>query len=86
MKAEHAVVSHALARGYLSSDEPLLHFGLGESDRIDALRIRWPSGIRHELRDVEAGRLYTISEHGEKGADAEPAPRPMFVETTGETG
>ena len=31
-------------RGYLSSMDPSLHFGLGQADRIDSLIVQWPSG------------------------------------------
>ncbi|MCB1092071.1 MAG: CRTAC1 family protein, partial [Verrucomicrobiae bacterium] len=30
--------------GSLASDEPVIHFGLGESPQVDRLTIRWPSG------------------------------------------
>lgn len=31
-------------RGYQSSVEPVLHFGLGETAEVDSLHIRWPDG------------------------------------------
>ena len=58
-----------LARGYLSSDEPLLHFGLGDHEAIETLRVEWPSGVVQELPDLQAGHLYTITE-----PDRDPAP------------
>lgn len=33
---------HYLTRGYLSSVDPTVHFGLGQSTRIDSLRVIWP--------------------------------------------
>ena len=32
-------------KGYHSYDEPILHFGIGESNSIDKIEIRWPSGL-----------------------------------------
>jgi len=32
--------------GYLSQSSKTLHFGLGDSDAVDRVEIRWPSGIR----------------------------------------
>src|SRR5688500_11442279 len=33
-----------VARGYLSSVEDILHFGLGKSTSVDSIRIIWPDG------------------------------------------
>ncbi|HVX12443.1 MAG TPA: CRTAC1 family protein [Pirellulales bacterium] len=35
--------------GYLSQSSKILHFGLGDSDRIDHAEIRWPSGVRQPI-------------------------------------
>ncbi len=47
---------------YLSHNDMLVHFGLGESARIDEVRIRWPSGEIEELEALEGNRLWTIRE------------------------
>jgi hypothetical protein len=47
-------------RGFMSGDEPALHFGLGDAPRIDSLVIQWPSGARAEFSDLPADRIYTI--------------------------
>jgi hypothetical protein len=41
-----------------------IHFGLGETERIDRVRIRWPNGTSEELGGFEAGRVVTIREGG----------------------
>jgi hypothetical protein len=76
-----------LARGYLSSDEPLLHFGLGADTRIEELVIEWPSGARQTLRDLAVDHMHTITER----ADAAPArdhdaPAPLFEEAARDLG
>jgi hypothetical protein len=48
--------------GFLSSSSPVLHFGLGPAERVDALEIRWPSGTRQRLEDVAADQRLTIRE------------------------
>ncbi len=50
------------ARGYLSSDEPIAHFGLGVDSAVDRLEVEWPSGHRQSFDDLEAGFLYRITE------------------------
>jgi hypothetical protein len=50
------------AVGYASASDSRVHFGLGENRRIKEIQIRWPSGIRQELRDVDVDRVMTIEE------------------------
>ncbi len=50
------------AQSYLSQNDPRLHFGLGKSAKVDALEIRWPSGVVQTLRDVPADRYITVTE------------------------
>jgi hypothetical protein len=51
-----------LARGFLSTNEPIAHFGLGDRTRIDRLEVRWPSGHVQSFTGLEPGRLYTVRE------------------------
>ncbi len=48
--------------GYLSSEDPRLHFGLGQHTRVDRLEINWPSGITQVLEKVPADQILTITE------------------------
>ena len=48
--------------GYLSSDDPRLHFGLGERTQVDRIEITWPSGINQVLEKVPADQILTITE------------------------
>jgi enediyne biosynthesis protein E4 len=50
------------AKGYLSSVELPLTFGLGSSVKADSIVIKWPSGKTTELKDVAAGKSYTVDE------------------------
>ncbi|MGB7759317.1 MAG: CRTAC1 family protein [Bryobacteraceae bacterium] len=50
------------ATGYASSSDPRVHFGLGANRRIRELEIRWPSGARQVLRDLEVDRIMTVEE------------------------
>lgn len=43
-------------RGIFSSVEHLLHFGLGDTKRVDRLLVRWPDGRTQEFRDVAANQ------------------------------
>jgi len=61
-------------RGYMSADQPLLHFGLGRRQSVDTLEIRWPSGVVQRFQSLPAGRRYEIVE---PNAAAEPLERPQ---------
>ena len=48
--------------GYAASSDPRVHFGLGASRSVREIEIRWPSGVRQLLRDVQADRVITVEE------------------------
>jgi hypothetical protein len=48
--------------GYQSHNDLRLHFGLGKEARIDSLEVRWPSGYRQVMRDIQGDRLLRIVE------------------------
>jgi len=44
----------------------VVHFGLGDAERVERLTILWPSGLRQELTDLAGDRHIVVDE----GADA----------------
>lgn len=48
--------------GYLSQGDPRMHFGIGKSDKIEKISIRWPSGKMQELTDVTPNQILKINE------------------------
>ncbi len=67
------VRSLVLARGYLSSSEPILHFGLGEATQIQRVTIDWPSGLTQVLENLAVDRRYTVTEPDEVPKPLPPA-------------
>jgi hypothetical protein len=49
-------------RGFQSSVDPVLHFGLGSIEQIDSLHIRWPTGEFQVLKNVTANQKLQIKE------------------------
>ena len=49
---------------YLSSEDPRIHFGLGNATRIESLRIEWPDGRERVLTDVEVDRVLRVTPDG----------------------
>jgi hypothetical protein len=64
-------------RGFMSGDEPALHFGLGDAERIESVVVQWPNGARDEFRDLAADCIYTIKQDAAapKAAPRQPLPR-----------
>lgn len=50
------------ANTFYSQAVSFVHFGLGNSPKVDHLVVRWPSGITHELRDIAADRHIVVDE------------------------
>jgi enediyne biosynthesis protein E4 len=48
-------------RGFLSTVEPRLHFGLGSTTIIDSLEIIWPDGKYQLLQNVKANQVLTLN-------------------------
>jgi len=51
-------------RGFLSAVEPLLHFGLGTSRKVELLEIRWPDGRTQQLKNLPANQRLNINYQG----------------------
>ncbi len=47
---------------YLSQNDLRLHFGLGVSDKMSEVSIRWPNGETEILRELPADFIYTVGE------------------------
>jgi enediyne biosynthesis protein E4 len=56
--------------GYLSSSDPRVHFGLGDSAVASSIEIHWPSGIVQTLKDVRGDRQVQVDESGATEAPA----------------
>ena len=48
--------------GFVSQQEPLIHFGLGNVSVVDSLIISWPYGIEQKSYSLSANRTLTIAE------------------------
>ena len=50
------------ASGYLSQNDPRLHFGLGAKKKVDLIEVIWPSGKTQQLENIDINQLITITE------------------------
>lgn len=69
-----------LTRGYQSSIDPRMHFGLGSATTVHEIIVDWPSGERSVLKDVGADQILTIkqSEAQELTPSVTKANKPLF--------
>jgi hypothetical protein len=57
--------------GYLSQSSLPLYFGLGKTDSVEKVEVRWPSGVHQILTEnIKANQLLTIEEESVGGVGA----------------
>jgi hypothetical protein len=72
-------------RGFQSSVDPRLHFGLGASLQLDSLIVIWPDHRYQVLRDVAVDQAITLSQDDAAGRHVyqhEPTAEPLFEALT----
>nr|WP_295933266.1 VCBS repeat-containing protein [uncultured Dyadobacter sp.] len=79
------VAENSPYRGYLSTVEPFVHFGLGREESVQQVKITWPGGRVQVLTNVKANQVLVVKE---KDAVMQPmvvpAPEPkLFTDITG---
>ena len=57
---------------YRSQMPNLVHFGLGDAERVERLEIRWPSGKTQVLADLKADSHIVVDEAKDGSAAVEP--------------
>jgi hypothetical protein len=48
--------------GYLSQNDPRIHFGLGNSQAVEKIEIKWPSGKVQILENINANQILKVIE------------------------
>jgi hypothetical protein len=70
-------------RGYLSSVDPTVHFGLGKTNKIDSIVIRWLDGKENVFRNTTANQVVKVNyKEAAPGIDRTPVYHPAFKEST----
>ena len=47
-------------RGFQASSEPIIHFGYGQTNRIDSLKVIWPDGTFQVVKDVDVNQTLKL--------------------------
>jgi hypothetical protein len=62
-KGKYQFTEHYLTRGFASSVDPIVHFGLSQDKSIDSIKVTWPSGSNTTiLRNVRSDQIIEINE------------------------
>jgi len=48
--------------GYLSQNDPRMHFGLAKNALVEKIEIKWPSGKLQVLENIKANQILTVKE------------------------
>jgi len=48
--------------GYLSQNDPRIHFGLAKNEIVERIEIKWPSGKLQVLENVKVNQILTVKE------------------------
>ena len=91
------VLEQEPTRGFLSSVDPRLHFGLGASKQIDSLTVIWPNRRFQTLKNLTGDTTLTLSQKdatqlhqypGRAGTQRQRASavQPLFSDVTSKTG
>ncbi len=47
---------------YISQNDLRVHFGLGAASKLDAVQVRWPSGLVEHFDNLAVDALHTLKE------------------------
>lgn len=71
-------------KGYMSSVDPRMHFGLGTIEKLDSLEIFWPDGKIQIIGDVQANQALKLTpkEADKINPNLEENPGTLFIQKT----
>lgn len=76
-------------RGFQASSEPMVHFGYGNAQKVDSLKIVWPDRTYQVLKDVSVNQTLTLKPENTKPFDYSTLHRPtksIFTPVEGNLG
>lgn len=83
---KHQVAENNPYRGYLSTDQNVAHFGLGDTKMIDSVVICWPDHKKQVITGVRVNQLLTVSAANARTPYDWTAPKlaaqPLFTDVT----
>jgi enediyne biosynthesis protein E4 len=81
MNNEIKCAEQQLQRGYLSSIDPVVHFGLGAAQHVDSLLVVWPDGKSQVLKDLSINTTISAAYSNARPIKTMPSNEPMTLLT-----
>ncbi|MBK5279467.1 MAG: VCBS repeat-containing protein [Bacteroidia bacterium] len=69
-------------RGYLSSNEPVIHFGLGKNSVVDSIKVVWNDGLTSLLKETEVNQTIQVRYSEALRKKTSPEVPKLFREST----
>jgi hypothetical protein len=63
---------HTPFRGYLTSIDPIAHFGLGDISKVDSLKVIWTNGNQQVLKNVAANQRIKLDYKNASSSTSDP--------------
>ncbi len=68
---DYQLFEHFLTRGFQSSVEPMVHFGVEKAERVEKIVVTWGDGKQQVLKNVSTNQLLKISYKNARSFDKE---------------
>ncbi len=76
-------------RGFQSSSEPVIHFGYGQTEKVDSLKVIWPDKTYQVLKNIDVNQTLKIAKENTKPFDynhLKPKAKKLFEKVEGNLG
>jgi hypothetical protein len=78
---------HYSTRGYLSTDDPRAHFGLGAITKVDSLVVQWPDGKRLVISNIDVDKtIMAAYKDASNEKSVLPHEQPLFIDASSKVG
>jgi len=57
-----------ISRGYMSSADPVVYFGIGEKTELSSIEVLWPNGTFSKIQDPEINKRHLLDQNDSKKA------------------
>jgi len=54
-------IEHNIYRGYISTVEDMVHFGLGKTLKVDSVRLEWPNNLSQTILNPEVNSILVVN-------------------------